>query len=341
MKKHLSLSTLLAWGSVTSLSLWHSPAQALSCDFSPYYFAPPADAQNVPTNTRLWGLAHYAHEIILSGPDGSVELVEMKLQLQRGLDMDDRFPVFQPAQLLDPDTRYTVSIVFSGSDGSEVVHEHLFTTGVGPATRLPDMPVLLSKTPGGGPSFSGGTGSWVQLDFEHQGILIGASEQFANSAESAENLEDLIRAAEVTEPQQGPTGQLAPEGVKWLDNFGNFRVGTGDCQVWPASQGAAISARFGVLDLAGNFSGWESEAHLLELPPISDFSAEIPAESSVKLPGDNPGYYDSTEGGLPERGCSTASFGEAGPGRAPASGWVLFGLFGFLLVRRRRVEAGG
>lgn len=81
-----------------------------------------------------------------------------------------------------------------------------------------------------------------------------------------------------------------------------------DCGVWPPYASDSELGRFGVLDLAGNFSGWASVP--LELPSLADAQAAAVAEREA-----NP----QRATGAPERVLARA----AGWRRYLAARWVV------------------
>lgn len=260
-------------------------ARALSCGPS-HVNAPADEATGVPTNTLLWGFGQYEAmpQGRLFGPDGEVPLDERSLPIARDALSVSHMPVLVPQFELRPNTRYQFLMDGIRPDADEVPPFQVeFTTGAGPSRSLPTLPELLSSEPG---SFVESTGSgyqvvhrWLDLQFrEHAGILIGDAGELASVSSVAEL---LLPTPSASEHERAP-GERA---LYWATTRDEMSVGVGSCLIWPDLAQDHREARFGVLDLAGNFSGW-SEPMALALPFPEEVAAPAATESTAAPPID-------------------------------------------------------
>ena len=167
-----------------------------------------------------------------------------------------------------------------------------------------------------------GVNRTLSLELPHGGILIGES---GGALDDVASLDDLLASPDAgfVSVDASPTSPI----VRWATTDSVLSVGLGDCVVWPSSE-AAATARFGVLDLAGNFSGW-GEPVDLELPftpPPDTFSSDVDTtgEPSVGATSD----------------ASGCQLGHAAADAGSRAGYLLGGLVAGALARgRRRVLA--
>jgi hypothetical protein len=249
----------IMWGSVVAAlacAVWFFPrtADALSCA-SNWIRAPENGAVGVPTNTLLWSYGRFGgtSRARLIGPAGEVPTEERFLPVAiDGYGQGTNFPVLAPLLELEPNTRYSIEV--SSGDGS--IERNWFQTGGGPSVVAPPLPVLVSSEPGFGQGWSG-LNRWNALEFAHAGILMGD-----NGA-----LGDVTSADDVLLDEDAGFVAIEVEAstpvVRWLTTLPELYVGVGDCLIWPEGAEDRQDARFGVLDLAGNFSGWLAEELLL------------------------------------------------------------------------------
>lgn len=277
-------------------------AQALSCATNVAQL-PVDGAVGVPTNTLLWGFADYTARLV--GPGGALVPMEARLlpvSLSGELGIQQ---VVIPLQPLAPDTRYTLD----SSNSASVT----FTTGAGPREAPPALPVLLSVPSAVDSNI--GEGYYVSsgLEFEHQGILIGDIGKLPPFTSVEELL--IERPSELSQTRAEPL-------VEWLTAFGRPPVGVGDCLTWPEGAGDSVDARFGVLDLAGNFSGWADVG--VRLPTEAE-TAELQAAAETRPEGpySRPSACSLTPG--------------TGTNRAPA--WLTLALASLVQAARRRRRA--
>jgi hypothetical protein len=236
-------------------------AHALSCATN-WTQVPRDGDRDVPTNTLIWAHGRFggASAARLIGPSGEVATDERFVPVAILPGEGTNFPVLVPRAELEPDTRYAIEISYDyeppNADVTEQVH---FTTGSGPATTAPALPALVSTEEGAGTGWLGGTERWLSLDFErHGGILVADTANALGSVASANDL--FVEGASFASVELTPTTRV----VRWLAADTTVYVGKGDCLIWPEDGADQQSARFGVLDLAGNFSGWMTTE--LELP---------------------------------------------------------------------------
>lgn len=212
-----------------------APARALSCGRNvPQY--PPDGAVAVPTDTLLWGHSQSPDSIVsrLIGPAGKVAVEEQDVAVEPipGL----RLPALVPLEELEANTTYTIeTTLYSGGPIT-------FTTGPGPAgDAAPPPPTWVASKPVMGEGYYGDPSRWVSLEFApHEGILVGEGRDLQSGSK-----------------------------VSVLSDDNVLSMGVGACPSWPDGAADRIDGRFGVLDGAGNFSGW------VEMP------VEIPSEAEA------------------------------------------------------------
>lgn len=277
-----------------------SPAQALSCGFTPPQF--PIDGTvAAPTNTLLWGYTRSSESVIsrLLGPDGEIPLEERDVAIAPlpGL----RLPALAPIAELAPATSYTIETTHydSGYPPADITEQVTFTTGPGPAgdDATPALPAVIASEPGTGAGYYGGPTRWVSFEFaSHAGILLGEGR-------------DL---------ESGRTAW-------WLGSGNTLRIGVTDCSSWPEGAADRIDGRFGVLDGAGNFSGWMEMP--VEIPSDAEAVAALRAQRAAAAALS--GTADDTPR---EADCSFAPSGSTG------AGWGSFvlGAVGAAALRARR-----
>lgn len=326
-KSYASVLALLLAGAVCAAS---GSASALSCGGN-WVTSPGDGATNVPTNTLIWGHGS-ASTTRLVGPDGEVALEEYPFPASGPDRMVMPQPVLRPAAELEPGVRYSLFSEYDSED--EYPPDRFdFVTGSGPATAPPPLPQLLFALHGAGRKFGGSVGSWVELEFaSHGGILLGAIDGAPGNAPPADVMLDDDSSLE--EDRAGTPV------VVWVTHTHLF-AGTGDCMVWPGSS-IRQSARFGVMDVAGNFSGWTSDT-LLELPDQRE-AEQIVAEADAAERARQDALVELQQSkprmGLFEGHNTGCALGAANP-RA-FGGSILATLMGLAALRRcsrRRVSA--
>ncbi len=294
-KSHVTVLALLVAAAPSTLS---RSASALTCGTNDI-LAPAHGATNVPTNTLIWahGGADRTH---LVSDTGEVPVEErflpVAMELGAAVPPPTAYvPLLRPLQDLEPDSRYSVVLDLDQDgdgkvDGTESI---TFETGSGPTTEPPRPARLMSNTPGASRSGEGPytLDRWVELEFEHAGILIG---------DSSRELGDVASIHDVSEASGSSRAwrEVAPGTplVRWMSMDPTVSAGFGPCIVWPERPWPEVdlprqSARFGVMDLAGNFSGWSSDI-VLELPSLAaaeqmaaEAEADRQAEREAALPG--------------------------------------------------------
>jgi hypothetical protein len=248
-------------------------AGALSCAINSL-IAPEAGAVGVPTNTLLWSSQEGTRRLHLIGPAGEVPLEERQLLIALGERSASAASVLKPTAELQGDTLYRVEF----DDDREIgYYAFSFTTGSGPSSVAPPKAELLSSEPGGSKFPSTPESRYVTLQFAFQGILIGES---GGTLGQVESLSDLL--VEGAAPRMNITPQSPV--VRWIrsttDGAGGLALGQGPCMVWPDDDTDRQQARFGVFDLAGNFSGW-TETREVVLPSWEEARAIINAKGDA------------------------------------------------------------
>jgi hypothetical protein len=258
----------MAFAVLGGLALAPGTARALTCATN-VVSAPEASETNVPTNTLIWG---YPEDVTrLLAPSGNtVAMDERKLPITSDGSSPGLLPVLVPRETLEPNADYTIELDYSGDEFPP--QRVVFSTGAGPTSGAPTLPVLLSSEPrAGAGAYATTVARGVSLRFDFDGILIGDTGQLGSIAtidalfeQGDANLADLDGAA-------------LPM-IQWVSSSDSVWAGISDCAVWPRGASDSELARFGVLDLAGNFSGWTSVP--LELPSRSE--AELAAAADLE-----------------------------------------------------------
>jgi hypothetical protein len=249
-------------------------AQALSCRTN--WLQEPRDgATGVPTNTLIWAHGRFgqSNAARLIGPSGPVPVQERFIPVAIASGRATNYPILIPAEPLRPNTRYRIEVTHRRDPPDEDITESTsFRTGDGPKLDAPPLPSLVSKVAEAGPGWSVELNRWLTLELPHDGILI---------ADNAGALGDVGSVSELLQPTPASfvSFDLSPSSrvVRWLSTDPELHVGLSDCLVWPEDNVERQEARFGVLDLAGNFSGW-SEVTELVLP--SDAEARVLADEA-------------------------------------------------------------
>jgi len=292
-------------------------ARGLSCATN-RFTSPEDGARDVPTNTLLWGYGQYDTTPAgrLLGPDGAVPIDERSFPTLSSASSGLEVPVMVPRSELQPNTRYRFVMTGAMSEDDGPPFVTTFTTGAGPARRTPPLPELLSvETDTSTPrdTFSGGLERWLKLDFaRHPGILIGDGGH-ALEVTSADDL--LLREQADLEYELAPDARAVP----WVTASTTLAVGMSFCMLWPDSHAERVDARFGVLDLAGNFSGWSAATELV-LPSQEEAEAAAAAHREA--------FPESAEQG------ASCALGRARSSSASLSVWAL--ALGLLAHARRR-----
>ena len=299
-------------------------ANALSCAGN-LPNAPWPDQADVPTDARLWG--YPGDRTRLLGP--SNEVVPLDERAFRFADIGasrSLASILVPRERLQPNARYTVEVDGGGEYDPWRV---CFVTGGGPGGPAPAPPTLLSTEPTMGAYFEGGPVSrWLTLEFEgirERGlILIGDTNDVDQGAlDELPAIEDFFVSDTTLRLEtllDGPT-------LDWASTNESLSVGRSDCLVWPSGAGDALDARFGVFDLAGNFSGWVELP--LELPSAAEAQAVVDARREAAA-------NENVLQGRPSA-CAMTPASTEGP-RALGAWSVALGVAGLALRRSRRAR---
>lgn len=253
-------------------------AHALSCATN-WAQVPRDGERDVPTNTLIWAHGRFGgtSPARLIGPSGEVTVDERFMPVAITPGRATNYPVLVPRAELEPNTRYAIQTSYDNEEPlSDTTERVWFTTGSGPATTAPLLPALVSIEKGAGMGW-GGNQRWLSLGFEpHGGILVADTAAALGSVDSAYDL--FVESGSFASVDLTPTTRV----VRWLSADDTVGVGEGDCLVWPEDGADHQSARFGVLDLAGNFSGWMTTE--LDLPSpveVQEIMAEKQAEEEA------------------------------------------------------------
>ncbi len=255
------------------VSVVPNAAHALSCAGNVPY-APWPDQADVPTDARLWG--YPAENTRLLGPSG--EVVPMDALAFRYAELSSAralASILVPRDSLEPNARYTVDVDYGGGNEPWRVS---FVTGAGPAGLAPVPPTLLSSEQGMGSFFDSSRASrWLTLQFEgvrERGlILIGDTADRDRGGLPELPSIDQFLVDDTTLPLET---LLEGPRLEWASTNESLSLGRSDCLIWPDGAGDALDARFGLFDLAGNFSGWVDV--LLELPSAAEAQAVADAQ---------------------------------------------------------------
>lgn len=115
----------------------------------------------------------------------------------------------------------------------------------------PAPPTVIASESATGAGYYGEPTRWVSFEFApHAGILIGEG----RDVESAQT-------------------------AWWLSSSNTLRLGVTDCSNWPEGAADRIDGRFGVLDGAGNFSGWMEMP--VEIPSDAEAVAALQARAAT------------------------------------------------------------
>jgi hypothetical protein len=315
-------------------------ARALSCATN-WVQAPRDGERDVPTNTRIWAHGRFggASPARLIGPAGEVAVDEHFMPVAIGPGQGTNYPVLVPRAELEPDTRYAIEITYDRDEPDADVTERVwFTTGSGPTTAAPAAPALVSIEPGAtDSSWGGGSQRWLSLGFApHAGLLIADTAGALGSVSSADDLFVAGGSFEAVE-----VSATAPV-IRWFSADEVVAVGQGDCLIWPENGIEQQSARFGVLDLAGNFSGWTAAE--LELPSSEEARAIITAQEAAEQADEDEvarerARIESDRDMFDNHQCSVGpgSGASASPGAGRhVAGWTLALGAALLRARRRR-----
>jgi hypothetical protein len=237
-------------------------ARALTCAI-PGAYVPRAGSLDVPTDTLLWGFPGASARLL--GPSGEeVPLDERTFAVTgpaviRGEPVT--VPVLVPRVALEPDAAYTIEIQY----GTEAAQRIEFHTGEGPASEPPALPVLVSSEPRMTLGWDVQPSRWLELQFEYDHILVGDVGGLGPFA----SVDELF----IEGPGVAQKASSEPSMFTWITSADGLSVGRGDCISWPQGAPDTQSARFGSLDLAGNFSGWVDVP--LELPSEEEARAVL------------------------------------------------------------------
>jgi hypothetical protein len=259
-------------------------ARALTCAGN-WIKAPANGATNVPTNTLIWAYGRFGGQAAarLAGPGGPVELEERFIPVAISQGEGTTYPLGIVAQELEPNTEYWIEVDFAEEPNAPVTTDRTsFTTGNGPKLEAPSLPQLISSVAGAGRGWAvGSVNRWLTLELLHDGILIADN---ATALGSLTSVDDLLleEKMEFSAIALSETSRV----IRWMTTGSAMHVGVGDCGIWPAAETDVQQGRFGVLDLAGNFSGW-GEPVELRIPSPQDANvlieeAEREAEASAR-----------------------------------------------------------
>jgi hypothetical protein len=295
------------------------PAYALSCDERIPRF-PQADAAGVPTNTILWGYGRSSYERLL-GPNGDVVPVERRsVPIANSLGTGSfAYPVLVPIDPLAPDTRYTLvydSYTPRPPDAEPLIGQAVFTTGTGPSLVAPPLPVVLGAESLAGQGW-GGPVRYISLDIAHQGLLLAD----IGGLGDVTSIDDLFLA----DTTLALYDAVAGNGIEWVTTEQALGVGPSDCGYWPSGAADRQNARLGVLDLAGNFSGWVDVE--LELPSVQEAQAAAEADTAAA--------YDRTYGERDGRPPVCTFTPSRSGGSSGAGAWLTLAVAGLLHATRR------
>jgi hypothetical protein len=330
--------TLAAGALGCAMAVAPGTSHALSCATN-WAQVPRDGDRDVPTNTLIWSHGRFggASAARLIGPSGEVGVDERFMPVAIYPGEGTNYPVLVPRAELEPNTRYAIEITYDYDEPTPDVTERVgFTTGSGPATVAPPVPSLVSIEEDAGTGWLGGNQRWLNLDFApHGGILVADTAAALGSVASVNDL--FVEGGSFDSVTLEPTTRA----IRWFSSDDDVAVGIGDCLVWP--EGAERqSARFGVLDLAGNFSGWMTTE--LELPS----PAEAQQIMAAKLADDEAHadevaelreVKDSESSGMFENhNCSLAHPSGRAAGHVAWLTAALGGICGLALLRRRAVS---
>jgi hypothetical protein len=294
-----------------------SRAHALSCELDTPRF-PQEGATAVPTNAVLLGYGYNSSER-LRGPDGEEVPVERRsvrapfyaTPTLSGL------PVLVPLEELEPDSVYRIEVDENARWGiaEPSLRQIVFATGPGPSVAPPPLPVLIGAEPHVGRGFDG-PGRSIRLEFAHQGLLITDLGSFG----PVTSVDDLF-----LDPTASADDPVSSRRLEWVTTDQGLSVGYGDCLSWPSMAGERENARFGVLDLAGNFSGWVDVE--LVLPSREEAEAAAQAQQAAGLKK----LYGKREGRPPVCTFTPSRSGST----SGIAAWLTLGLAGVLAAGRR------
>jgi hypothetical protein len=209
----------------------------------------PADGQqDVPINARIWvggGLywpepGDAEHRLALLDGDGAI----VEVQYSELTGYNDLIAVMTPTSPLQAGGSYEV-----WADGDEVLGR--FTVGTDSDTAPPAVPAEIDREASAsarvpGMASSCGPSDVVDLTLEDTGLV------YVANIEGVEGPDTTALSGESSDLAPAPELRLGSAGCTWS---------------WPdAAPGASTTVRWGVFDLAGNFSGW-SEPISVSIPP--------------------------------------------------------------------------
>lgn len=259
-----------------------APALACSCAFEETDLLVPADGEtDVPLNARVWvGGGRYPD---MEPGDAALRLAlldaagdPLAVTVTELFGNNDRIAVITPDELLVAGETYTVEL-----DEYEVLGE--FTVGDDEDLEAPAVPAELDRESSASPRTPGvsnscGPTDMVTLTLDGSGLVFVAEIEGWDSLDA-----DAI---------DGEASELSLDGV--------LEIGSAGCVwSWPdAEPRASTTVRWGVYDIAGNFSGWSTGEEI----------------------------------SVPAAGCSCSAGGE---GTQQGAAALLLGLIGMAARRRR------
>lgn len=207
-------------------------ARACSCgsDFSVLW--PEMDATAVPLNTRVWVAQPWEFELSEPrlrpvGVEDSLGFLVSAIDTREG-----PLTVLTPDMPLAPDTAYELVDCLEGICDRVVAR---FTTGAAADGEAPSLPSETDRDGGADPRglSSCGKSKWASVELSAEGLLV----------------------MEIGGGSLDPATLSGGTTIATLDP--SITVGVGACYTgWPDADERALPVRYGVFDVAGNFSGW-------------------------------------------------------------------------------------
>jgi len=307
-------------------------ARALSCGINWVQY-PSDGTAAVPTDTLLWGYIQSSEFVVsrLIGPAGEVAVEERFMIVESLGGQRLGIPLLVPQAELEGDTRYTIETWYDGGlTGPDTTEQLTFTTKTGPiGDAAPAPPAFIASEPSMGAGYYGSPNRWASFEFApHSGILIGVDRPLAG--DGATNSVTSSAGWLIDGSQLDAALDSSAPAIWWLTGGNVLSMGVGDCLIWPEFASDRIEAQFGVLDVAGNFSGWVDMP--VEIPSYTEAVAALEAQAAQAA------TLRATPTSQASRsGCSLARSGA--PGAALTS--LGLGLFAAAALRARAKRRHG
>jgi hypothetical protein len=295
-------------------------AHSTSCDTNSVQY-PVDGTAAAPTDTLLWGYTQSSESVVsrLLGPAGEVAVEERYMVVEWIGEQRLGIPVLVPGAKLEADTRYTIETWYDGGSSPDSTERFTFTTGSGPLAEAPSAPELIASEPGMSAGYFVSPARWVSFEFApHSGILIGGERPFGRDGapDPATSVDGWL-----IERSQLDAALESASAVSWLTGSNVLSMGVSDCLLWPKYAADRIDARFGVLDVAGHFSGWVEMP--VEIPSFEETRATLDADAAAA---------EARAFSAPQSGsCSLARRGDSGA----ASTSFAIGLLALSVLRAR------